>query len=366
MIKSFAIACVLAFLTSSSLARTPEPDPENIFMSEIVDRAIDDYIRPSFARLAATTLDLQDTLSDYCEQPSESGLLSVHALFAGVVEAWSAVEFLRFGPLIDDNRLERLYFWPDRRGLGLKRITQALREQEEDVASAQALAEKSVAVQGLGALDYLLYGTGSEELGDSTPTGRFRCGFALGVATNMAAISSELRDDWANPDGYSALMKNAADDNPVYRTSLEAASEIRDAILEGLDIASDLKLKSALGEDSSSAAPKRSPLWRSGQTFPALLANVDAIQKLLEAAGFTEGLPDEGQYLVNALPFEFSNVKQAIGAVDLPVEEAFTDPHMRGKLIYATIAIDSLRDMIGEQMGAYLGFQPGFSSLDGD
>jgi len=365
MMKSLAIACLLAFLTTSSHAQTLEPDSEG-FMSGIVDRAIDDYIRPSFARLAATTQDLQDTLSDYCEQPSESGLAAVHTQFGDVVEAWSAVEFLRFGPLIDDNRLERLYFWPDRRGLGLKRITQALREQEDDVASAQALAEKSVAVQGLGALDYLLYGAGSESLGDSTMSGRFRCGFAYAVATNMATISAELREDWANPDGYSALLKHPADDNPVYRTSLEAASEIRDAILEGLDIASDLKLKNALGEDPSRAIPKRSALWRSGQTFPALLANVDALQELLDTAGFAEGLPEEGRYLVNALPFEFSNVKRAIGAVDRPVEEAFTDPDLRGKLIYATIALDSLRDMIGDQMGAYLGFQPGFSSLDGD
>jgi predicted lipoprotein len=84
--------------------------------------------------------------------------------FAAAVVAWSNVEILRFGPITENRRFERLFHWPDPKGLGQRQIEAALKSRDEAVTQPDELAGKSVALQGLPALEYLLYGNGAEIL----------------------------------------------------------------------------------------------------------------------------------------------------------------------------------------------------------
>ena len=53
-------------------------------------------------------------------------------------------------------RLERILFWPDRKSIGLKQVQAALAAKDTSITDAGKLKGKSVAVQGLGALEFLL------------------------------------------------------------------------------------------------------------------------------------------------------------------------------------------------------------------
>jgi hypothetical protein len=360
-ISGLAVTAIL--ITGSATAQEPVSEQR---LAGIVDKSVNGYIRPAFGRFAETASNLHDRLQAYCEVPDEAGFKAVSDQFAAVVASWSAVEFLRFGPLVEDNRLERILFWPDRKGLGLKRLNAALAAQEEDVTGAADLADKSVAIQGLGTLEYLLYGTGSQALSDDTPAGRFRCGFAAAVSGNVASIAAQIRDDWNASEGFVGMLLNPSPDNPLFRSMSESAGEIHAAIPEGLDIAGDLKIKSALGDDPAHAVPHRITFWRSGLTFAALESNLQGMHDLLTAGGFLDDLSEENRYLENAVGFEFKNAGNALSSVPPDVDQAFVEAEPRSVLNYAVIAIDSLRDMIGNRLGAELGFQQGFSSLDGD
>ncbi len=68
------------------------------------------------------------------------------------------------GPAREDNRFERLFFWPDRRGRGLRQVQGILAEEDETATDPATLYQKSVAVQGLLALDFVLSGEGNETL----------------------------------------------------------------------------------------------------------------------------------------------------------------------------------------------------------
>ena len=59
------------------------------------------------------------------------------------------------GHLIEDNRFERVLFFPDRKSTGLKQVQAALAKPEDSVTTMETLKDKSVAMQGLGALEFV-------------------------------------------------------------------------------------------------------------------------------------------------------------------------------------------------------------------
>src|SRR6185312_7981565 len=101
------------------------------------------------------------------------------------------------------------FFWPDPKGLGLKQIQDILAKRDASVTEPDQLAGKSVALQGLPALEYLLYGDGSESLTEGNrvvdgqeplpqldSAGDFRCSFALSIATNLERIARSVVEGW--------------------------------------------------------------------------------------------------------------------------------------------------------------------------
>jgi predicted lipoprotein len=130
----------------------------------IAKASLTEVIRPSYAALAAATGSLDDKVAALCKQPSAAALQAAKDAFAGAVDAWSKVEIFRFGPIVQDRRYERLFYWPDPKGIGLRQVQDALAKRDEDLTLPYELSAKSVALQGLPALEYLLYGDGAEAL----------------------------------------------------------------------------------------------------------------------------------------------------------------------------------------------------------
>jgi len=64
--------------------------------------------------------------------------------FATTVDAWSKVEIFRFGPINEDHRFDRLFYWPDPKSIGLKQVQDALahRDQAATLPYALQLANK--------------------------------------------------------------------------------------------------------------------------------------------------------------------------------------------------------------------------------
>ena len=151
----------------------------------IARAALTEVIRPGYAALTAATGILKDKAAALCAEPSAAALKETKDAFAATVESWSKVEIFRFGPVNKDHRYERLFYWPDPKGIGLRQVKAALAKKDETVTLADTLVGKSVALQGLPALEYLLYGDGAETLTSGDPEVGFRCSFASSVATAL-------------------------------------------------------------------------------------------------------------------------------------------------------------------------------------
>ena len=80
--------------------------------------------------------------------------------------AWGRIEPVRFGPITQKQRLERLLFYPDPHAIAAKQIAKLLAKGDAADIEPDKLAGASVAVQGFGAVDAVLYGKGAESLAD--------------------------------------------------------------------------------------------------------------------------------------------------------------------------------------------------------
>ncbi|HEY6631259.1 MAG TPA: imelysin family protein [Rhizobiaceae bacterium] len=330
---------------------------------DIVSDATDGFIRPGYHALHETTLALREAGEALCATPSQAALDSARDAFGTTVDAWSRIEIIRFGPVTEQNRLERILFWPDRKGTGLKQVQAALAAQDASAADPVQLSRKSVAMQGLGALEFVLFGTGSEALsaGDA-----YRCSYGASIAGNLVAITGDLDEAWADPDGFARTWATPSADNPLYRDGTEAVTELMNVFVTGTELVRDVRLGGFLGEDAKDDKPKQALFWRSGKTVDALAGNLDGMRSLLEASKLAGALPPDQAWMGGEALFEFSNAANAASAAQGSINDVLADPDKRAKLVYFGLVTSSLSNIFGSQMSGALGLTTGFSSLDGD
>jgi uncharacterized protein len=331
--------------------------------TDVVNGAIDGFVRPGYKTFHQATSALLVDEQALCATPSQATLDVARKAFGETVDAWSRIEIIRFGPVTEQNRLERVLFWPDRKGTGLKQVQAALASKDPTAADAKQLAGKSVAMQGLGALEFVLYGTGSEALaaGDA-----YRCSYGAAISGNLDAIATDLETAWASPDGFAKVWANPSADNPSYRDGTEAVTELMDVFVTGTELVRDVRLGGFLGKEAKDDKPKQALFWRSGKTVDALTGNLAGMMALLEASKLAGALPADQAWMGKEALFEFANAAGAAAAALGPIADVLADPVRRGKLAYFGLVTSSLSNIFGTQMSGALGLTAGFSSLDGD
>lgn len=351
--RKLLLALTVVMLSGPALAE-PLPVPQ------VIENAVTGAIRPGFAALAQAAVALEAGVSDLCAAPDRARLDAARGKFGDLVLAFSRVEFVRFGPLSADNRFEKLLFWPDRKGIALKQIQALLATSPEPGSDMEG---KSVALQGLTALEFVLFGSGSDDLaaGDAS-----RCLHADAIARGIVTTTGAINADWQAPDGIARRLVAPDAANSDFRTSTEGLEALLGAMAHGVEAIRDTRLLPFLGRDGAEPRPKSALFWRSGLTGPALRANFAGIEALYKAAQIGRAVGPADQWIDNGVRFEFANAARA-GAVTIsPVETGLADPRELQGYRYMLIVTRSLQTLLGENLSAALGLSVGFSSLDGD
>jgi predicted lipoprotein len=332
----------------------------------IAQDALTKVIRPAYNDLAAKTDILKDKAAALCAEPSAAALEDTKDAFAATVESWSKVEILRFGPVNKDHRYERLFYWPDPKGIGLRQGKAALAAKDETVTLADTLAGKSVALQGLPALEYLLYGDGADALTQGDPEADFRCSFVSSVAANIDRVARAIVEDWREGAAYSKLFLSPGPNDPLYRAPKDVTLELFKAFTSGIELVRDQKLDKPLGASPETARPRLAAFWRSGLTFPNMAGNLEGVRTLFTEGGFAKVVAAESPGVEKSVLFDLGHVIDVLGAIDQPIAEVVRDPVQRKKLEALRVALKSARDTGAALIarGADLSF--GFNALDGD
>ena len=88
---------------------------------------------------------------------------SLEASFHEVADRWASIEMMRTGPASEDFRHERFYFWPERKNAVDRAIATAMKAEDGTPFTASRIGGESAALQGLPALERLLFGNGTEQ-----------------------------------------------------------------------------------------------------------------------------------------------------------------------------------------------------------
>lgn len=359
MLKRTLLFAALAFSLPANAQEAEQLVPPDIGV-----RVAEGYATPRTAAFHRATEHLEGTLQALCESPGAEALARARDAFGDTVRTWGPVSILRFGPLVSENRFEHLFFWPDPRGITLRQVQGLLAEKEENATTADGLKAKSVALQGLPALEYVLFGSGSEALAEGGAG--FRCDYAAAIAANAAARAGALAEAWAPGADFHEQFTEPQAEHALYRTPEEVAGEIINALGTGLQFVRNAELLPPLGESVERANGKRAPLWRSDLTFVLVEAQIGGMKDLVETANFKSRIGPPRGAMVDSVLFDLIHALEAIQAVEASAGTAFADPQDRGRITYAGVALEGANHTIGEQLAAAIGLRMGFNALDGD
>jgi predicted lipoprotein len=244
-------------------------------------------------------------------------------------------------------------------------VQAALASQDPTASDATSLAGKSVAMQGLGALEFVLHGSGADEL--TGADGAYRCRFGAAIAANLATISADVSKAWADPDGFASQWANPGPDSALFRTDQEALSELVDVFVQGLEMIRDVRLNGFLGRWPEEDKPRQAIYWRSQATVPSLGGNVDGLQKLFEASGIAGMLDADNAHIGQSVGIVLANSVKTAEALGAPVvTDALKNEAQRNQLDHFRLTTSTLSELIGVRLTGALGLSAGFSSLDGD
>lgn len=356
--RGWVVAAALVVMSAPALALPLHPTGR-----AVVVQAIDEAILPGLEAYAGSTAALARRAEADCGGSLEQ-LEELRAAFKGAVAAWSRIELYRLGPLLENDRSDRTLFWPDRRGIALKQVQQILAGADGAALDPSALREKSVAVQGLGALEFVLFGTGSETL--ASPQAEFRCGYAKAITALLDQTADELVEGWQDQGGIASRLILPTDMDPEFRNEDEVRQALVSLLAHGVEAIRDQRILPFLGREGEPSKPKSAPFWRSGMTMASILGNFEGLRRLFEASELGAYVPEENAGIGPEVLADFDALAKDGALVSGTTDVAVTDVVQRAALQRMVATSQALGQVLGEQLPAALGLSVGFSSLDGD
>ncbi len=331
--------------------------------ARFVPALIEGYALPATAALGARLDALGGAVDSACNGGGRQGFADA---FRAAVGAQAHLAVLRAGALADDNRLERLAFIPDGRGVVRRQVTRLIVAREDSALDPDSLRGKSVALQGLTALEWAVFdGEGRVLLGEAGEEGAYRCAYARALAQRMTATVAEVSQAFTEPSGQTALLLSAGPGNTLAVTHKEAAGLVFNAMMTSLELVRDQMLAPLLGDGLAPARAARMPFSRSRSSIAYLSGAVQGLNDAIQAAGFADAVHDAA-WIGNTLAFETDNALRALGAVPADIEAALADHEAAARLAYVHTILTGVRATLGGELAGHLDFRGGFNALDGD
>ncbi|MCC2613391.1 imelysin family protein [Neorhizobium petrolearium] len=337
----------------------PEAD-----VTRVMTAAVDQFIRPGYDAFQASAEKMTASMKTLCDAPSTENYDAAKATFRDAAVSWAHIEVVRVGPVIEQYRFERILFYPDRKSTGLKQVQGILAKSDETATDPTTLATKSVATQGFGALEYLLFGTGSEAL--STGQDGFRCRYGAAIAGNITNVAKELSDIWDAPDGIQKTWEQPGPDNPVFRTGGEAITALLGILVHGAEAVRDQRIETFYKGADKAKFPKQALFWRSESTWPMIQGNLEGLSALLDKSGMADLLQEKDRPVVAATQAQLKSMTELAGTITADLEKAVEDPAERKKLDALLADGKNVISKLNDGYGGAIGLSSGFSFSDGD
>ncbi|MCO5121939.1 MAG: imelysin family protein [Burkholderiaceae bacterium] len=283
---SLLLACgIAAGVMLAGCERGPKgPTPESIAAAEqkVIDRLYAAHIVPGITAFAAGAEELATAAGAFCEARDAGNFERLQQAWRDTVLAWQPLRWLQTGPGSDQHRMLRIDAWPQARlDLVATRVGQLLASnQSVDVG---AIADQPVQLQGLPALETLLFEDRGPTDFPSDAAGDRRCALVAGIAGNLAGIARTQERLWqrgvaggtaANSIFVSAGGAAVAPHNVI--------NQIGNLLMQQLVELKDAAIGAPLGISPSGQAfsprPRLAHSWRSRASLERVVASLESVQ----------------------------------------------------------------------------------------
>ena len=178
---------------------------------------VETHALPRYERLAVATDAFAAAAETFCAGGSGPDHEPLRARFHDAMDAWMGVQHLRFGPVDARMRGFRFYFWPQARNKVGAAVAELVAADEDDATLAARIGRANVAVQGLLAVEVLLYD------GRYLGTDAKGCSLLTVAAANMRSMAADMLADWQEGDtAFARLMTAPGPDNRILRITRPA------------------------------------------------------------------------------------------------------------------------------------------------
>jgi predicted lipoprotein len=258
-------------------AAAPANGPGSTATAEAVPTRVDiarslivSHAARGYRGFAAESAKQVGAVAELCGAPGEKRLENARAGFRAMALSWQAVQHIRFGPVMEDDRFRRIEYWPDGTGKLETDLANLLGDPARMLAAANSVAELGPHLQGLTLLERILFDSHSAMLADGNGDNAARCKLAHSVARHLAGIARAIAEGWQKD--YVSQAETL--DEP---RAAEILGQLRRSLLDELDTIITLKLGLPLASSPESARPHLAELWRSDLAVRSLTVNLQAL-----------------------------------------------------------------------------------------
>ncbi|USD42258.1 iron-regulated protein A [Vibrio sp. SCSIO 43135] len=288
--------------------------------------------------------ELSQTFQSYCN--GEVELAQLKTDWHAAMTAWMALQGQERGPSKALEQSWNVQFWPDKKNTTGRKM-QALTSSTQPWSQSD-IAEQSVTVQGLGAIEWLLYDERS-----SLANSKQVCQTGYAISQNLANNAHSISAAW-NSNPWVGLDQKAWD------------SEYIALLTNQLDYS--MKKLSRPMAKIGQPRPYFAESWRSRSSMSNLLNNVKAMEALYlaDGKGLDARLRQRGKVvLADSIQNQFSLIKDT-----WPTDSSLFDL-LQTKDGYRTVMsqynkLEQLQYFIHEEVAIELGVVIGFNATDGD
>ncbi|MFM2608324.1 imelysin family protein [Vibrio chagasii] len=295
---------------------------------------------------AKQSSELEALMQGYCETNNVE-LDAVKNQWQITMNSWMALQGQERGPTAALEESWNVQFWPDKKnttGLKMRQLSQQNKAWTQD-----EIAQQSVTVQGLGALEWALYDQQSPLLKDKASG----CLSSQAIAQNLAMKSASIAEAWqVNP--WLALDE------------MRWESEYIALLTNQLDYS--MKKLSRPMAKIGHPRPYFSESWRAQTSMTQLKANVAALEKLYLADGNgldgllrEKGLND----LADRVADQFTLTLET-WPTDSSLFSLLQSKEGYREVLTQYNKLERLKYLIHEEVAIELGVVIGFNATDGD
>ncbi len=359
---------ILAVSATVLLSACSPKEPRQVLLESLGKNVL----VPDYQQFANSTHTLQQNAQQFCASVTPESFETLRNDWREAMADWHKVKAINFGPITVDNQSWKFQFWPDNHNL-IDRKINALIESSESI-DLERISKASVVVQGLSAVEHLLFNEGDQQLAlyTSDDNKQRRCDTLVAVTEHTALIANNLNDAWRPDKGdYLTTLMTHNPENGEYKSVADALGAVVGSLIEATEIAKRDQLSRPLGYKTKGdrARPYQSEAWRSRYSTVLIAATLSGAKSLYSGAnqyGIDDYLREhDNADLANQIETLFSDIEQQLTTIP-PLFDALNNPQEREKVAKLYTTVNELVQLMGTKLPSALDVNLGFNANDGD